>query len=1162
MKNINTKSRWTRLLAGLSAVIMVVTSLGVMPVIATETEPAATIAVPTVAIDANWGADEGQVAPVIATKELVVVDADGAKMYNDSNSDVAVVNYTGDTTEGVAGKGKVAGDAYFMGASNIQYRSYQNGDALGNASALNSGEQMVISLQALTSKNFNMYARFSGKRYVSTDNLYVLNTATKKYEKVAEKPEGIQSAVELINFNQLMAINGGNLWVFNGEPNEVDAGNGSDKITLNENTYKASDDTVEIAKLLNVALPSNQWVTITVVYTAGDQTVTTGNNSTPEVVNVTKKDTVKVYVNNVLVLPETELAENNMFRKIDRFDFQSDTTIDNFSVKTYKGTYKFDAADIPGTDAAEATAIGWDMAGIYVDAEKNTAELIEDIKDMDGVANCTLINAAGIAIDGAALANTAAHAVVTAEDGKVYAIQIKSDSVLSPETTYVSLDGTVVKDLQIRDTGTSAGKESNTEYSKYGWGEDEVVYGFFPEWANEEKTMWNWQRWWVSNAVNASSSANPFMDSTDMYISLDILHDGTEQAESGSAYLTLAGAPIVKNSKGVVARYGGCTILNANIIDDNKMVFNVNDGVSTSSGTVLAAEGALKQWYNVVLQFNRYSKDIELYVDGELAYEGQLFGEFIGLNNLYFNVSANGFWVDNIVVKSGRYTPAPKADVDMNLPVELPEGYSWAEDGVTLNINKAALKAEVADEYTPTDGEKIYLDAEGNETDNFAEVDQIAVRAYDDGSIHYYPIKARTGMGRFNLGDNRWMIDVADGKGDMGETSKVFVARYDDNKMLSYIKAYDVDVDAIDGDTWFVDVTEGIQKGDKVLIFSNSTTPVYKDTTDINVVCWGDSLTEGVGGNGVAYPDELAKLTGYNVINMGVGGESLITIGARSGAYNIVLGEDLSIPANRTSVDIKLSSTELYDENAYAGKITPCNTSRGGWTPAEIVVDDETKTVIEGRLYTDYDEDEEGVHVLTSATFRRSKAGGAVVAPAGSKIKVAAHDVDGDINIYWAGTNKGWDATDKGNTATDVSKNMVIGLKKMILENEGVDLSIFADNDAIYDADLEEHIPDAQYIVIGMTSDSKVENNPALEAAFGANFLDVKKYLASKQALVDAGVIADLNAEPDQSDAERLEEGYVPTSLLVGEDDTTHFNALGYKLIAKQVYLKMMSLGY
>lgn len=1117
--------------------------------------------IPTVAMDANWGTGDGQVAPVITKKTVGVVDADGTTLYNDHSNDVAVVNYAGDTTENVAGKGKAVGDAYFMGASNIQYRSSNNDSGLlKKETGLNEGEQLVISFQALSSKNTNVYARFEGKRYVSTDNLYVLNTETNKYDKVTEKPAGIQNAVGFNNFNQFVRINGGNLQVLNGEPNEAAPGNASDDMSLDGKTYKAADDAIAQANLLSVALPSDQWVTVTMVYTAGAQAFTAGNNNTPEVVNVTKKDTVAVYVNNVLVLPETEMAENNLFRKIDRLDFQSATTIDNLSAIAYKGSYRFDPATIPGTDAEEAAAIGWDMAGIYVDAEKTAAALIADIKDMDGVANCTLINAAGIAIDGAALANTAAHAVVTAEDGKVYAIQIKSDSVLSPETTYVSLDGTDVKALQIRDTGTSAGKDSNTEYSKYGWGEDEVVYGFFPEYA-ENGTTWNWQRWWVSNAVNASSSANPFMDSTDMYISLDILHDGTEQAESGSAYLTLAGAPIVKNSKGVVARYGGCTILNANIIDNNKMVFNVNDGVSTSGGIVLAAEAGLKQWYNVVLQYNRYSKDIELYIDGEIAYEGQFFGEFIGLNNLYFNVGHNGFWVDNIVVKSGRYTPAPKADVDMTLPVELPEGYSWAEDGKTLNINKSNLNEEVASAYTTEDGVKIYIDAEGNVTEDIAAAEQIVVKATEDGSLHYYPIKARTGMARFDLGEDRWMIDVADGMGAMSETSKVYVARYE-GKKLTYIKAYDVD--AVDGDTWFVDVTDGIQKGDKVLIFSNSTTPVYKDTTDINVVCWGDSLTEGVAGNGANYPDELAKLIDYNVVNMGVAGESLITIAARSGALNIVLGEDLEIPSDRVAVDIALSSTELYDDSeeegvaGYAGRIAPCNTSRGGWTPAEIIIDEDT--VIEGRLQTSYDTDENSVRILKTSTFTRAEDGEAITAPAGSIIKVAAHDVEGDINIYWAGTNLGWDDSDLG-SAKCTPENGLVALKKMILENEGIE---FTSKQDVLDAEIPA---DAKFIVIGMTTGAANAwpgVNDAYAEAFGDHFLNVKEYLASEEALEDAGI------EATDKDLEYIAAGKIPFSLLGGyrypndptKADEVHLNGTGYKLLARQVYLKMMQLGY
>ena len=55
------------------------------------------------------------------------------------------------------------------------------------------------------------------------------------------------------------------------------------------------------------------------------------------------------------------------------------------------------------------------------------------------------------------------------------------------------------------------------------------------------------------------------------------------------------------------------------------------------------------------------------------------------------------------------------------------------------------------------------------------------------------------------------------------------------------------------------------------------------DATEIN--CWGDSITEGYGSDGLTYPDVLEELTGIPVRNLGVGGEDSVDILKRSAAY-------------------------------------------------------------------------------------------------------------------------------------------------------------------------------------------------------------------------------------------------------------------------------------
>lgn len=1066
--------------------------------------------------------------------------------YGDTNTNTGWTNSgSGRTTEVLTGSGagKANTDKYLKSGGNDQYTT--GNQSLSRHAGLAEGEQLVFDFQAISDSNLVVYTRFDGKRYVND--------------------EGTQ----INNFNRLFDVSGNKLKIYNGE--ESNSSNDND------------GDGIKSAVLKEIGLPTSRWSNITLVYTAGDAIITTaGASDKAEVITATKNDTVSVYVNGQLAAKDLELVENNLFRKISRFDIQRGS-FDNFSVTKYTGGMNY-SPDSTFSDTTYLNSIGFSSGKIMWDG--TMAELKTAIEAKDGV-TCTMIDEAGVVLtEDLTTADTALMTV----GGTEYAIQITTSadyealsylhtSSEGVQITYndrgtgyaeagaqgeswsISVDGATVDPALTADDDVNAiyGKAEDDAAIKIKAAEieDVIFEGDHPATKNVvdgvnkkiEGSYTLTQRtkrfWYINGTQYGTSMANALP----IYMSFDYV-----AAPGELIGISINGGMFYET----VARTGGAKIVSLSETEEGHCLYY---NITGESATASASNGIIaehSQWHNVGVQFVPGQREYTIYLDG-VAHQGLLVDKYAGINNAYLDISGSAY-IDNISLMVGFGHPSVPAEVDMTLPEteDLPEGYSWAEDGVTLNINKAALKEEVAEAYTTEDGEVVYLDAEGNVTDDMAMVNQIAVRATADGSIHYWPIKARTGMGRFDLGDNRWMIDVADGKGNMNEDVKVYVAKYNEKNVLADIDKYDVD--AVDGDTWFVNATEGIEKGDKVFIWTKDgkIVPVYKDTTDINVVCWGDSLTEGVAGNGVDYTQELAKLIDYNVINMGVAGESLITIGARSGAYNIVLGEALDLPANRQSVDIKLSSTELYDENDYAGRIAPCNTNRGGWTPATIVL--ENGTEIEGKLATTYDTDANSVRVLTSATFMRDEAGEAVEIPAGAKIKIAAHDVEGDINIYWAGTNMGWDDTDLG-SAKCTPENGIVALKKMILENEGIE---FTSKQDVLDAEIPA---DAKFIVIGMTTGAANAwpgVNDAYAEAFGDNFLNVKEYLASAQALEDAGI------EATEKDLEYIAAGKIPFSLLAGyrypneptKADEVHFNGIGYKLIAKQVYFKMMSLGY
>ena len=51
------------------------------------------------------------------------------------------------------------------------------------------------------------------------------------------------------------------------------------------------------------------------------------------------------------------------------------------------------------------------------------------------------------------------------------------------------------------------------------------------------------------------------------------------------------------------------------------------------------------------------------------------------------------------------------------------------------------------------------------------------------------------------------------------------------------------------------------------------------------IICWGDSLTFGEGGNGVTFPSVLEEKLKLKIVNYGVQGETARQIGIRMGAF-------------------------------------------------------------------------------------------------------------------------------------------------------------------------------------------------------------------------------------------------------------------------------------
>ncbi|MDP4133014.1 MAG: stalk domain-containing protein [Bacillota bacterium] len=299
----------------------------------------------------------------------------------------------------------------------------------------------------------------------------------------------------------------------------------------------------------------------------------------------------------------------------------------------------------------------------------------------------------------------------------------------------------------------------------------------------------------------------------------------------------------------------------------------------------------------------------------------------------------------------------------------------------------------------------------------------------------------------------------------------------------------------------------------------NADTQTVNIVKDYTIACWGDSLTAGDGGT--PYPTVLAQLTGLTTYNLGIGGETALTIAARQGAYDIVALEDFTIPAS--------GSVQIKYQTAGKGEVFP-RQNQAKWSPAYI-------DGVEGTLTFDVDTTSQP-RALKSTTFTRTTPGEAVAVKKGDKIITSASLLKADINVIYIGCNGVWDEDNSGALNTKEQADKLINMIKKMIKNT---------------KDPEK------YVVVGFTFGKASDWNivdAAMKDAFGEHYIASRSLLATEKALSDAGLTA---TEQDKTD---IASGAIPISLNKSTTDRTHLNSNGYALLAKIVYNKLIELGY
>ncbi|MBE5962372.1 MAG: hypothetical protein E7256_13500 [Lachnospiraceae bacterium] len=289
----------------------------------------------------------------------------------------------------------------------------------------------------------------------------------------------------------------------------------------------------------------------------------------------------------------------------------------------------------------------------------------------------------------------------------------------------------------------------------------------------------------------------------------------------------------------------------------------------------------------------------------------------------------------------------------------------------------------------------------------------------------------------------------------------------------------------------------------------------YKDQQIKNclpgIVCWGDNMTAGVGGNGVSYPSILRELICQDiydipVLNMGISGESSLTISARAGSIDFLI-DGVTIPATNTPVEIKFKEYNNYE-------IAPLRQGNTGINPVTI-------NGIKGTLNIKQENNYDGEYQYF---FTRTLLGEETIITDGSKLSIASEGLYNDyIPVIYIGQHGGFDDT----------KDLINQINAII----------------------NVHTQQKKYIVLGLTTgtkESRKELEEAMQNAFGDRYINLREILCENG-------LSDCNMEPTEEDLEYIKIGSIPPSLLA---DDRYFNSYGYIEIANIIYERMQMLGY
>lgn len=312
-------------------------------------------------------------------------------------------------------------------------------------------------------------------------------------------------------------------------------------------------------------------------------------------------------------------------------------------------------------------------------------------------------------------------------------------------------------------------------------------------------------------------------------------------------------------------------------------------------------------------------------------------------------------------------------------------------------------------------------------------------------------------------------------------------------------------------------ITDILKLGEIVvpsLVKSAYNSKEFKAVSGPDIVCWGDSMTAGAGGNGRSYPLILGELltaagSTAKVVNAGVGGETSVTITARQGGTPFIVRViDKIIPATITPVTIAFDQIDSQTVRP----LLQGNGAPGYGFTGKLADVEGTISLVKPNGGNTWD-------AANYYTFTRKTVGAevAVTRPETFYLDFANAHL-GDIHIIWIGQNG-------PSTARAITDAKAI-IQRMEALNK-------------------------RYIVISKPSSTAADDS-IFFAEFGSRFLPIRKYMV-EFGLEDAGIT------PTEQDLTDIANGTVPTSL---RTDAVHWTAQGYTILANQIFKKLKELGW